>query len=362
MNDMPMTETALTVIPAASLPTIIAADKDDILGALARKVAAFKPDISTPLGRDEMRSLAYEIARTKTKLDNIGKSLGEDAKKTVDAINAERRILRERLEELQGRVREPLTEWENAETKRVEAHEAALAAIVRVPGETAAEIAAHLDWLRNMPGRNWQEFAQRAADTITAEISRMEELHARAEKREAEAAELDRLRAEAAERAQREREERIAAEAAETARKDAEAKAAREAEAAERKAQAERDAAARKQQEAQEAIARAERDRKVAEDRAKATAEAAERAQKEAAQRAELEKQEAIAAERRRAEQEAEAKRRADDARTADTAHRAQVNRDAFAALVGCGLDEATGKTVIAAIAKGKIPFVSINY
>lgn len=52
----------LAVIPATALPTILAADKDDILGKLAAKVAAFKPDISTAKGRDEIRLAAEQKA------------------------------------------------------------------------------------------------------------------------------------------------------------------------------------------------------------------------------------------------------------------------------------------------------------
>jgi hypothetical protein len=36
------------VLPATAISTIIAADEGGILAAIAAKVAAFKPDISTP--------------------------------------------------------------------------------------------------------------------------------------------------------------------------------------------------------------------------------------------------------------------------------------------------------------------------
>lgn len=234
MNDMIQTDgTALTVILASSLPTILAADTDDILGKLAAKVAAFRPDISTKEGRDEMRSLAAEIARSKVALDNIGKELKEDAKKISDAIDAERRVLRSRMEDLQKQVREPLTAYENAEKQRVADHEAALAAIPEEPGygqhETAEEIAARLTFLAALlSSRNWQEFAQRAEDAVAAEVTRTKALHAAAVKREAEAAELAALREAEAQR-ERERleqeriarEAKIAADAAEKARRDA---------------------------------------------------------------------------------------------------------------------------------------------
>lgn len=361
-----MSDMELTVIPAASLPTIIKADTDDILGALARKVAAFRPDISTPAGRDEMRSLAYEIARSRTKLDNIGKSLGEDAKKTVDAINAERRVLRERLEELQAHVRDPLTAWENAEKDRVAGHEKALAEIVESSGygvvETADELALRLNALHNYPARDWQEFAARARQTLDAEITRTAALHEAAVKREAEAAELARLRAEAAEREKKEREEQIAAEAADAARREAEAKARKEAEEVERKARAERDAAAQRERDAQAAVERAQRDAREAEARAKTAAEKAEADKIAAEARAKREREEAIEAERQRVVRLAEAKRLADVARAADVEHRGSINRDALAGFVGIGLTEELAQSVVIAIAKGAIPHITITY
>ena len=49
-------------------------------------------------------------------------------KKTVDAINAERRILKEKLEQLEDDVRGPLTAYEEAEKQRIAGNEATLAA------------------------------------------------------------------------------------------------------------------------------------------------------------------------------------------------------------------------------------------
>lgn len=377
-------QTALTVIPASALPTILAADTDDILGKLAAKVRAFRPDVSTKKGRDEMRSLAAEIARSKVALDNIGKDLKEDAKKIADAIDAERRVLRTRMEDLHEQVRAPLTAYENAEKQRVAENEAALAALVESPAygasETAAEIATRIDWLRNYPARDWREFTDRFEVTRKIEIDRMERLHAAAVKREEEAAELARLREEAAQRqreaeekARQEREERIAAEAAEKARREAEEAAARrerEAEAArkaaeaeaERKAQAEREAAQRREREAQEAAARAVREKEDAERRAREAAAKAERDRIAAAEKAERDRQAAVEAERRRVAQEAERQRQEDERRAADKAHRATINGEALAALIGLGLSDAQGKAVVVAIAKREVPHVSINY
>lgn len=243
MNDMIQSdETALTVIPATALPTILAADKDDILGKLAAKVATFKPDISTAKGRDEMRSLAYEIAKAKTSLVKIGKGLTEGWRTSTKAVNTECNTIEERMDELRDKVRGPLTAWENAEKERVAAHEIAITEIETwafIPdGSTADQIAAHIEATSHHEhlGRNWQEFADRAKAATARASDAMHCAHALAVKAEAEAAELARLReAEAKREAERQeqeridREARIAAEAAEKATRDAEAKAAEEA-------------------------------------------------------------------------------------------------------------------------------------
>ena len=82
--------------------------------------------------------------------------------------------------------------------------------------------------------------------------------------------------------------------------------------------------------------------------------EQTERAQREAAETEAriLREQEAA-----KAAEEAETKRR-----EADTAHRKRINNAAVGGFIAAGLDEATAKLAVAAIAKKKIPGVSIAY
>jgi len=326
-----------------------------LLAKIEREVRSVKTDISTAAGRDQVRSLAYKVARSKTALDAMGKGLTDEWRTRTDAVNAERRTIRDRLDALAEDVRRPLTEYENAEKERVAGHERALAAMVEAPGygaaETSAELELRLSYLRSYPARDWREFAQRAADTLADEIERTERLLADAVKREAEAAELARLRAEEAERArqeaarlQAEREARIAAEAAETARRQAEERAAHAARVAAEQAEAERRFAERQKREAEERAARAE-------------ADAAERVR-----RAEAAQAEAVEAERRRVADAAERQAREDAARAADRAHRGRINKAAADALVAAGLTEDLARLVVTAIVAGSVPAVSIRY
>lgn len=369
----------LIVPPADQLPRIVAADKEGLLAALAKKIDTFEQDVSTPLGRAAMKSLAFQVSTTKTALVRIAAGLTEEWRKSTAAVNAEKKIIETRMDALRDAVRQPLTDWENAEAKRVRDHEDALAALVKEPAwgrtETAAEIGTWVDHLQNLPERDWQEFAHRFEATLTRELARARAAHQGAIQREADAAELVRLRALAEEQEQQrkqqervDREARIAAEAAEVARKEAEDKAAR-------KAQEEREAAERRAREAQEALDRAERDRKDADERAQKALIDAERDRIRAREQAEANTRAAVEAERARVREEAEAKRAEDSRRAADIAHRKAINNGAVDAIVGLLVDIGTMKTfgetdverrvakaIVEKIARGEVPNVSINY
>lgn len=330
-----------------------------IVSKLETEVRSIKTDISTEGGRKAVASLAYKVARSKTALDDMGKDLVADLKAQAGKIDAERRTIRDRLDALKDEVRKPLTDWENAEKGRVDAHEQALTSIMQAaqlgPDMDQAAIRERLEAIGKLAQRDWQEFSARATATMDEVRKVLDAALAAAVKRQQEAAELARLRAEQAAREQKEREERIAREAAERAKAEAEAKAKREAEEATAKAEAERK---RVEKERAEAIARAER----ADAERKAAAERAERQAKEAAEQAERDRVAAVEAERKRIA-DAKAREQAEAAkREADTKHRAKVNNAAVAALVAGGLAEDAAKLAVTLIAKKQVPAISITY
>jgi hypothetical protein len=275
-----------------------------LLQKLETDVRAVETDVSTPSGRAAIKSLAHKVARSKTALDDMGKDLVADLKKQTGAIDAERRMIRERLDALKDEVRKPLDDYENAEKERIGAHERVLSEITSLAlfeqnPATSQQIKERLAALPGLADRNWQEFAQRAAKARADAFASLTVAADAAARREAEEEELKRLRAEQAAREQKARDDLIAAQAAEAARLMAEAKAAREAkEAADHAAEIQRKADA----ERAAAVARAEK----AERDAKAAAEAAE------AERQRIER------ERKEAERAlAEAKAKADEQRIA---------------------------------------------
>jgi hypothetical protein len=345
----------------------------DILDKITREVRSTQTDISTKAGREAVASLAYKVARSKTALDEMGKTLVAEWKTKTSAVDAERRTIREKLDELKDEVRKPLTDWEDAEKKRVADHEQTIALIEEMARFDAtpsiADVTARLDAFLTLPVRDWEEFAKRGQAAEAATTAALERVHAETIKREAEATELARLRAEQIAREQKERDDRIAAAAAERAKQEAEAKAAAEAAAAEERTRAEIKKAEDARHAAMLESVRAENERREAQLRA----DAAEATRIEQAAQAEREKKEAAAAaERNRlASIEAERKRVANEAarvaaetakREANQKHLAKINNDVLAAFVGKGVDPEAGKVLITAIARGEIPHTKISY
>ncbi|QNP19130.1 cell envelope biogenesis protein TolA [Providencia rettgeri] len=298
---------------------------EDIISKIESEVNSFVNDVNTDKGRKEIKSLAYRVAQSKTYLDGLGKDLVAELKEIPKLIDANRKTVRDRLDALRDKVRQPLTEWE-AEQDRIKAEQQMLA---------------------------WHEEAlemNAAFDKVLAE--RIESDHEIAllmnEK-------FDRDLAEAKAEAERQRiahEEELKKQAAEQARLEAE-----------QKAQQEIEAAAQREREAKEAAERAEREKHEAIQRAEQEA-------KEAQERAEREKQAAIEAERKKAleaEQarlaEEERKRQEDAKRQADIEHQRTFNREAVSDLVENGFfNEDMAIEFIKLVKKNKIRHITINY
>lgn len=358
----------LVVIETISAQVVfIPGGVDAILEKITNEVRSIKTDISTSQGRAAVASLAYKVARSKTALDEMGKDLVSELKAKTGAIDAERRTIREKLDNLKDEVRKPLTDWENADKLRREGHEKAILdmeALLDFGGEepTSAQLQERIDILAGRQPREWQEFVQRASEVALRVGKRLEDFHTAAVAREAERAELERLRREQIEREQRERDERIAAEAAERARIEAETRAENAARTAALEAAKEQERLERERNAATLAAAQAE------EKRAKQV-EQAERDAQDAAEAAEKRRLQAVEDERARvaaihAQEAAETARR-----EADRKHRGNVNNQVLAALVlataGEGresLSQDQAVAIVKAIAQGKVPHTRIAY
>lgn len=297
---------------------------EDILQKVEREVMSFVPDVTTAKGRKEIASLAYKVAQTKTYLDGLGKDLVAELKEIPKLIDANRKTVRDRLDELKEKARQPLTNYED-EQERIKKEEEEK----RAAEELAKKIEADHEMALLMNDAFDRELAEKKAEQERLRIAHEEEI-----KRQAE------------ERAKRDAEEKAAAEIAAAKKREEEAIAA--------KAQA-------------ELLAKQEKEK-------------AERESKEALERSEREKQEAIEAERKKAQEEADRVRREaeekeaariaeekrikdeEERRAQDKAHRKEVNNKILSDLLKAGASEEVAKNIITAIVKGEVFATRITY
>lgn len=254
-----MTDLAIIEIAPDMAPAIYVENGLDSFPEKIRAGVNEVPDLSTAKGRARIASLAAQVSRSKTAVEKPGRDYLKRLKEQPKVVEAELRRFVTECDQLRDEVRRPLTEWEDAEKARTEALQQrlldlrALAEVIDTAGNylPSSDIQARILEAKSVVlDDSWQE---RAAEAGVAKDSTIQQLEASlviAQKREHEAAELDRLRKEAEEKARLEREENIRREAAEQAKRDAE-----------EKAQAEIDAAARRESEARAATERAEREK-----------------------------------------------------------------------------------------------------
>lgn len=377
------------------------------LDKIEEAAKSFVPDTTTAKGRKEIASFAHKITRSKTHLDTLGKNAKADAQKTVKAVDAERKLMRDRLDKVKEEVRQPLTDFEQAEKKRT-------AGLNKRVERIRFMVLTH-----DMDG-NWhassalkeglaklkalvidESFEDKINDAALAKeqtVAGVEKTIAEREEHEQQQAELARLRKEAEEQKQRDYDERIRREAEESAKREAKEAARKEREkveaeklAAEQKAKTEREKAERAKAEAEAALIREKEEAKRKEAEAERNAQEAEakrlsdiQAEKDRAEKekvvaeekrltdikAEKEKAEREKAELLRQQQEKElatlaAKKAKDDEdlkRQQDEDHRRKINNNILSSIEGIGVNPAIGKKLISSIAKGQIPHVSIGY
>lgn len=315
-------------------------------------------DMSKAKDRDEVRSMASKVTKSKTMLDTARKGMTEALRKEVSEINAAGKVVIEGLAEIAAEVRAPLTAWEDAEKKREELVESTIArikaaALVTI-SDTAASVSARGNEIYEIE-IDPEVFRKRTDEATEAQAATIKALHeamnvlrereeAQAELAKMKAAEAERLAKEAEELRQREaaeaaaraeqeakeREERLKQEAADRARREAEESAEQERLAAEREAQ-------RKIDEANERAAAAERAAQAERDRI-----AAEKAE-----------------EQRIAEQQAAEQAR----RERNAAHRRKIMGTVKQSIMEVGgITEEAAMAIVRAMAKGNVPHVTVQF
>ncbi len=220
----------LEIVAEVSAPAIYESKElqayREVVGQVRTAALAIVADAETAKGRKELRSVAYAVARSKTTLDNMGKELVSDLKEKAKRVDLIRKGIRDELDALKSEVLAPVDAWD----ARVRAVEQRIDQIrnlgdVRID-ESADAIRVRLMRLEELHDQEFddmgrgEELAGEVATVRTLLVSAIREK----EQREAEQAELARLREE---KAKRDAEEaRAKAEQARIAREQAIAKEA----------------------------------------------------------------------------------------------------------------------------------------
>ncbi|HHS9967649.1 TPA: hypothetical protein ACTW6G_002927 [Raoultella ornithinolytica] len=402
-----MSELAIIEIAPDMAPSIYVENGLDKFLEQIREGVNEVPDLSTAKGRARIASLAAQVSRSKTAVEKPGRDYLKRLKEQPKVVEAELRRFVTECDQMRDEVRRPLTEWEDAEKARTEALQQrlvglrALADVIDATGNylPSADIQTRIQEAKSvMLDDSWQERAAEAGVAKDSTIQQLEASLAVAQKREHEAAELERLRKEAEEKSRLEREETIRREAADQARRDTE-------EQVQRERQQHQDALSEISGIQQQVIIAqsgrlgvrhggtikcikdtlAETEAWPIDDRFGSLISAAENAKQQAIQqikqllvsaetierqRAEAQKaQEESDRIRREAEEKesarlAEFKRIADEEarRAADVEHRRSINAAAVQALIDQGIPDDWAKACVVAIARGKVPATSIKY
>jgi hypothetical protein len=378
---LPAKEVALAVFSAPNgLDPYLQSVREEI-----DKFNASAPDVKTKKGQAAYRSIAYDLAGSKTKLDNLGKELVAELKDVPKKIDAERKRVRELLSAWQEEVRKPLTDWEEAEQARKDRHADGIDNMKDMalfgeapPASVVARVIADLEAIA-IDGA-WEEFLAEAAQAKDQVLAKLRTLHAERTQYEAEQEELARLRAEAEAQAQRDRDAEIARGAAEQAQRQAEERAQAERAAAARREQElldqaaatqraatqaalDAEAAAERQrlqlelqaEQARNAAAQAEANRIAIEQRAEQDRLTAIRRQEEAVEQARL-------AEVARANAAADEILRQEKLREKDKAHKGAIYKAAKEAFIQHGMTEECARLAVKLVASNLIPAMSIQY
>ena len=308
---------------------------DETLQKIEKEVLSFVPDTSSAKGRKEIAHLANKVAKSKVALDSAGKTLTADWKKKAKLVDVSRKQARDFLDDLKIKVRQPLTEWEDAE--KLKSEQAKLKAEI----ETDHNDALSMDDLFNR--EKAIEEKERIAREKEAEKLRFKE------------------------------EERIAAEKLEHEQflKDQAAEQAKLQ--AEREAQHRIDEAKRLEAEAIATVERLKREKIEAENKAKLEAEQAEVDRLQAIEHARIAKEQAIKSEQLKAKQEAERveqqrindeaeERRQAEIQASNVQHQKDVNNEVLKVFTDSGIDAEYAKGIIKVILKSRSQWITINY
>lgn len=318
-------------------------------------------DLTVPAEEKRARADRLAIGKVIAKLDAKHKEIKAPIKEKVDLIDGERKRIKDDLLGVQEKIKSQIAEHE----RKIAEKAAADQKLVRYIYESADfEFAPSSDQILIVIERikaididddAYYDVKAQAALAISETLKSLDAILEEQKEKEAQQAEIDRLRKEKEDRYRAEREEMIARKAADDAKLEAEQKAAKLAEDNARREQEAKDAQAKAKAKADADIAKLKQDKVDAENAAKkAKHDAEEKRKRDIAETEARIKREAL---EQKAQEEAEAK-----SREKDKANKTRVNNEALTAIVGLGISDAQAKSLIKAIYKGQVPNIKITY
>lgn len=319
---------------------------EPFLAQIRRRIDEFQPSLKTATSRKQIASMARKVSESKVYLEGIGKQLADEQKQIPKRIDATRAHIKTTLDKWRDEVRQPLTDWENAEERRLEYHKSMLAHIEACGnGFIDGKMYPYAILFRELEEKivvdsSFEEFEPDGHRLKAAALEKLRTAFEAEKQRQSEREELEALRREKADRdaAEAERARKVAAEQAEKAKIEAAAKAEKDA------------------------LEKAELEKTLTAEREKNAALAANLEAQRAAERKATEIAQRAAAEKAEAERKAQVEAAEQAKRDADKNHKRKVNVAAIAALVEGGVPEDMAKIVVTLIVKGAVPAIAIKY
>lgn len=335
---------------------------ETMLALIEEKAVDFDADINTKPGQDKFRSQAFTVAKIRTAWIKEGKDQNRVINIEVKERNAQCNKIDERLSAIQAKVRQPLTDLENAIKIEETEHKRLMLMLgerKNCPSDLSVdELSSLLDRTKvieitgDILGDKYSE-ATRAKELAVNSLQTKLDNKIQHDKDQAELAKLrtereEREKKEAAERADKERadrEEKIRKEAAGEAKKNAAEKLAKEKAAKQKAIQDKKDAAKKAEQDRIAAEKRAEEDKRLA-------VEEAERKAKEEAEQKERDRLAKI-----------EEERVADEERAANAENREKIKTESTRFIRGIlGTSRSQADAIFEAIANDEVPHITVKF
>lgn len=196
------------VVPQVNEKPVLVLLREDVrekfLAELGTEVDEFVPSLELKKDRDAIATFAFKFTRSKTAIQGAAKEFNDEFYAKIAAVNSVRDDMAKELDKLRDRARAPLTAWEKDEKERlrIEAEKAAAiktkidtfkALMVVLRSDTSEIIANRIDQIKGMDACPATEHVKVEAVNVLGEALN------RLIKEEADKAELEKLRAEAAE-------------------------------------------------------------------------------------------------------------------------------------------------------------------